>query len=237
MQIDILSLFPKMVEGPLNESMVRIAQDKNLLRINVHNIREWTNDRHRTADDKPFGGGSGMVMKIEPVYKALVELKDKTSRTHEDKKGDTRVILLTPQGKKLNQTTVKRLSRMERLIIICGHYEGVDERIRQLVDEEISIGDYILTCGEIPACVLVDSVARFLPGVLGDPSSLDTESFEDNLLEYPQYTRPRTFEGWKVPDILLSGNHKKIIAWRKKEALKRTRQKRPDLYRKAIRKR
>ena len=222
MKIDILTLFPGMFKGPLSESMIKIAQTKGLLKIHIHNLRKWTSDRHRTADDKPFGGGAGMVMKIEPVYKAFKELAKPQART----------ILLTPQGKRFNQKIAKRLSKEESLVLVCGHYEGVDERIRSLVDEEISIGDYVLTCGELPACVLVDAVARLIPNVLGDPACLDTETFEANLVEYPQYTRPRVFEGMKVPEVILSGDHKKIEAWRKKQSLKRTKEKRPDLYKK-----
>jgi len=223
MRIDILTLFPEMFKGPLDESMIKIAKKKNLLDIRVHNLRKWTSDIHRTADDKPYGGGSGMIMKLEPIYMALVDIR------RED--GEGRVILLSPQGTKLKQHTAKRLSKEGHLILICGHYEGVDERVRALINEEISIGDYVLTCGELPACVLVDCVARLLPGVLGDPNSVETESFEHGLLEYPQYTRPRVYKGMKVPDVILSGDHKKIDEWRKKEAVKRTKEKRPDLFR------
>ena len=226
MRIDVLTLFPKMFVCVLGESILKRAQAKGLLEIKVHNLREWTSDSHRTADDKPFGGGPGMVMKVEPVYLALRQLKSKRSKA----KGQRpRIILLTPQGKKLNQSIVKKLTREKRLILICGHYEGVDERIRAFADEEISIGDYILTCGEIPALVLIDAVARMIPGVLGDADSIKSESFENGLLEYPQYTRPADFLGMKVPEVLISGDHKKIEAWRKKEALKRTLERRPDL--------
>ncbi|MDP3803925.1 MAG: tRNA (guanosine(37)-N1)-methyltransferase TrmD [Candidatus Omnitrophota bacterium] len=218
MRIDVLTLFPKMFENILGESILKRAQQKGLVDIKVHNLRDWTSDTHKTADDKPFGGGAGMVLKVEPVYKALEELKYKS-----------KVILLTPQGKKLDQQLVKKLAKEKRLILICGHYEGVDERVRELADEEISIGDYILTCGEIPALVIIDSVARLIPGVLGHDESTIQESFEDNLLEYPQYTRPADFVGMKVPEILLSGNHKKIEEWRKLEAIKRTAERRPDL--------
>jgi len=231
MRIDIVTLFPGMFKGPLSESMIKIAERKEIVGIHIHNLRDWTNDKHRTADDKPYGGGSGMVMKVEPVFKALQEL-DCVKGFKRGCKGITRKILMTPQGKKLDQRSVRRLSKIKRLIIVCGHYEGVDERIRGLVDEEISIGDYILTGGEIPACVLVDSIVRLLPGVLGDPAGAYTETFECDLLEYPQYTRPSEFEGMKVPDVLLGGNHKKISLWREKQALKRTKEKRIDLYRK-----
>jgi tRNA (guanine37-N1)-methyltransferase len=219
MIIDILTLFPKMFENVLGESMLKRAQQKRLVRIRVHNLRDWTADSHKTADDKPFGGGSGMVMKIEPVWRALKELK---------KSGGAKVILLTPQGKKLDQALVKKVAKEKRLILICGHYEGVDERIRGLADEEVSIGDYILTCGELPAMVLIDSVVRLIPGVLGSGDSVKFESFEDGL-EYPQYTRPAEFEGRAVPQVLLSGDHEKIAEWRRAEALKRTDERRPDL--------
>ena len=225
MQIDILTLFPGMFKGPLGESIIKIAQKKGKLKIKLHNLRKWTSDKHRTADDKPFGGGAGMVIKVEPVYRALKEIVGLRKR-------ELRIILLTPQGKRLDQKVVKRLSRLKRLILICGHYEGVDERIRKLIDEEISIGDYILSCGEIPACVIVDSVTRLLSGVLGNPKSSNIETFENNLLEYPQYTRPRVFEGMKVPKLLLDGNHNDIEKWRKAQALKRTKKKRPDLLNK-----
>ena len=218
MRIDVLTLFPKMFDAVLGESILKRSQEKKIVEIKVHNLRDWTEDAHRSADDKPFGGGAGMVMKIEPVSRALEELK-----------GKSKVILLTPQGKPLDQKLVKNLAKSDRLILICGHYEGVDERVRDLVDEEISIGDYVLTCGELPAMVLIDSIVRLIPGVLGDDESVKSESFESGMLEYPQYTRPAEFEGRKVPEVLLSGDHKKIEAWRKSEALKRTMERRSDL--------
>ena len=218
MRIDVLTLFPKMFDAVLGESILKRSQEKKIVEIKVHNLRDWTEDAHRSADDKPFGGGAGMVMKIEPVSRALEELK-----------GKSKVILLTPQGKPLDQKLVKNLAKSDRLILICGHYEGVDERVRDLVDEEISIGDYVLTCGELPAMVLIDSIGRLIPGVLGDDESVKSESFESGMLEYPQYTRPAEFEGRKVPEVLLSGDHKKIEAWRKSEALKRTMERRSDL--------
>jgi len=220
MIIDILTLFPKMFENILGESMLKIAQAKGLVEINVHSLRDWTSDAHRTADDKPFGGGPGMVMKVEPIYRALEELKAPRK---------ARVILLTPQGKKFDQKTAKRIAKEKRLVLICGHYEGVDERVRELADEEVSIGDYILTCGELPALVVVDAVARLIPGVLGHSDSVSRESFEDSLLEYPQYTRPREFEGMGVPQVLIGGAHKEIESWRMKEALRKTRTRRLDL--------
>lgn len=217
-RIGVLTLFPKMFENILGESILKRAQNKGLVAIKIHNLRDWTSDKHKTADDKPFGGGPGMVMKIEPIFKAIEELK----------KG-SKVILLTPQGAKLDQQSARKLAKEKSLVLICGHYEGVDERVRALADEEISIGDYILTCGEIPALVLIDSVVRLIPGVLGDDESAASESFENNLLEYPQYTRPAEFKGMKVPEVLLSGDHKKIEEWRKKEAVARTKSRRPDL--------
>ena len=225
MKIDILTLFPKMFDSVLGESMLKRAQDKGALKIKIHDLRRWTFDNHRSADDKPFGGGPGMVMKVEPVYLALKELGVLGGKK-------ARIILLTPQGKRLDQKSAKRISKGKGLVLICGHYEGVDERVRGLVDEEISIGDYILTCGEIPALVLIDSITRLIPGVLGSKDSLESESFENGLLEYPHYTRPAEFEGMKVPEVLLSGDHKKIEEWRKKEAIKRTSQRRPDLLKK-----
>ena len=227
MQIDVLTLFPKMFDGILGESILKRARNKGLLKVRVHNLRDWTSDAHRTADDKPFGGGPGMVMKVEPIYLALKDLK-----VLRNKKPGTLVVLLTPQGLKLNQAKARQLSKYKRLVMICGHYEGVDERIRALADEEISIGDYILTCGEIPAMALIDSITRLIPGVLGDEDSLKSESFENGMLEYPQYTRPSDFKGARVPDILLSGDHKKIEAWRKEQSVKRTAERRPDLLKK-----
>ncbi|MFA6079056.1 MAG: tRNA (guanosine(37)-N1)-methyltransferase TrmD [Candidatus Omnitrophota bacterium] len=237
MKIDVLTLFPKMFENILGESMLKRAQKKGLAEIVVHNIRDWTTDNHRSADDKPFGGGPGMVMKVEPVYAALEDLKALKRRGEKDKGKKSKVILLTPQGKTLDQAAARRLSASARLVLICGHYEGIDERIRRLADEEISIGDYILTCGELPALVLIDTVVRLLPGVLGDDESLEFESFENGLLEYPQYTRPAEFKGMKVPDIVLSGDHKRIEDWRMREAVKRTEERRPDLLKKKKEKR
>jgi len=220
MRIDIITIFPEMFEPVLNESIIKRARNKDKVRIHIHDLRDFTADKHRKIDDRPFGGGSGMVMRPEPIFNAVEKIKQ--AKSH--------VILLCPQGKRLTQGAAKKLARFKHLILICGHYEGIDERVRQrLVDEEISIGDYVLTGGELPAMVLVDSVVRLIPGVLGDKNSLKFESFEGNLLEYPHYTRPAQFRGLNVPPILLSGDHKKIEIWRKKEALKRTRQRRPDL--------
>ncbi len=233
MRIDILTLFPKMFENVLNESMLKIARKKKKVAVKVHNLRDWTCDRHKTADDKPYGGGSGMILKIEPLYRALVSLlgENRVKKLGEKKgvKKNMKIVLLTPRGKKFNQKIAKKLSKLKHIILICGHYEGIDERIHALVTDEISIGDYIMTGGEIPAMAVLDAVMRLIPGVLGDSASLKHESFENNLLEYPQYTRPREFEGMKVPKVLLSGNHKAIDAWRKKESLKRTKEVRGDL--------
>ena len=226
MRIDIISIFPKMFSAVLDESIIKRAQLKGKVKIFTHDLRDYTLDKHCKVDDRPFGGGSGMVIQVEPIFRALQAIKKKI-------KSKVKVILLTPQGKKFNQVLAKKLSRCRNLIFICGHYEGVDERVRQyLVDEEISIGDYILTGGELAAMVLVDSLVRLIPGVLGDKNSLNFESFEGNLLEYPQYSRPAKFGRWSVPPVLLSGAHDKINAWRKAQSLKRTSCRRPDLFKK-----
>ncbi|CFX82489.1 tRNA (guanine-N1-)-methyltransferase, bacteria [Syntrophomonas zehnderi OL-4] len=219
MRIDILTLFPEMFSSPFNESIIDRARKNGLLEINTINIRDFALDKHRQVDDYPYGGGSGMVMKADVVSRAIKSVK----------RAPTRVIYLSPQGKRLHQDTVVRLSQAEHLILLCGHYEGIDERIMPLVDEEISIGDYVLTGGELGAMVLVDAVARLIPGVLGDDNSSQEESFTAGLLEYPQYTRPRVFEGREVPEVLLSGHHAQIRRWRKKLSLLRTLLKRPDL--------
>lgn len=229
MRIDIITIFPAMFEPVINESIVKRAQAKGKVKIYVHNLRDYTLDKHKKVDDRPFGGGAGMVLCVEPILRAVEALK----RGRRCPAGDRLVIALTPQGKTLNQALAKKLSGYRHLILICGHYEGIDERARQYaVDEEISIGDYVLTGGELPAMVLVDAVVRLLPGVLGDKNSLNFESFEGNLLEHPHYTRPADFKGRKVPAVLLSGDHKKIAQWRQQQSLQRTRQKRPDLLQK-----
>jgi len=228
MRIDIITIFPKMFSPVLNESIIKRAQEKGKVKIYIHNLRDYSVDRHKKVDDRPFGGGSGMVLTAQPIFKAVEKIKRKIK--------SAKVILLCPQGEKFTQRTAKRLSSEKHLILICGHYEGVDERVRKaLVDKEISIGDYVLTGGELPAMVLVDALVRLIPGVLGDKNSLNFESFEGNILEYPHYTRPANFKGLCVPGILLSGDHKKIETWRKKEALKRTKQRRPDLLKSKIR--
>lgn len=223
MRIDIITIFPKMFSAVLDESIIKRAQKKGKVKIFTHDLRNYTLDKHRKVDDRPFGGGSGMVLQAEPIFRAVQAIKKKI-------KGKSKVILLCPQGKKYDQNYAKRLSKERNLIFICGHYEGVDERVRQyLTDEEISIGDYVLTGGELAAMVVIDSAVRLIPGVLGDKNSLNFESFEGNLLEYPQYSRPAKFKEWPVPQVLISGAHDKIKAWRKIESFKRTKQRRPDL--------
>jgi tRNA (guanine37-N1)-methyltransferase len=223
-KFEVLSVFPEMFESPLNFSLLKKAQEKGLLSVRLHDIRDWAEDRHKMTDDVPYGGGCGMVMKVEPVEKALASIKKRNSL----------VVLMTPQGKTFNQKIAAQLSKKKHIIIICGRYEGVDERIREhLVDLEISLGDYILTGGEPAAVVLIDAVSRLIPDVLGNPQSTISESFSDNLLEYPQYTRPAKYKGWAVPDVLTSGNHAKIEIWRKRESLKKTYNRRPDLLKKA----
>jgi len=241
MRIDIITIFPKMFEPVLNESIIKRAQNKDKVKIYLHNLRDYSCDKHKKVDDRPFGGGSGMVMRPEPIFRAVEDIKSQSHPSTSSfgklrtsfrtgKVTKSHVILLCPQGKRLDQALAKKIAKYKHLILICGHYEGIDERVRQyLVDEEISIGDYVLTGGELPAMVLVDALVRLIPGVLGDKNSLNFESFEGNLLEYPQYTRPAKFREICVPKILLSGDHKKIESWRRKEAIKRTRQKRPDL--------
>jgi tRNA (guanine37-N1)-methyltransferase len=224
MRIDILTLFPEVCRAPLSESMMKRAQESGALDLTIHNLRDWTTDKHHVVDDAPFGGGQGMVMKAEPIFRAVEELQSKFEIRN------SKIILMSPTGGRFDQQMAKELSGEMHLIIICGHYEGVDHRvIEHLVDTEISIGDYVLTNGAIAAVVLADAVVRLLPGVLGDEQSAANDSFSDGLLEGPQYTRPAEFRGWKVPDVLLSGNHAAIAAWRKEQALQRTRENRPDL--------
>jgi tRNA (guanine37-N1)-methyltransferase len=219
MKIDILSLFPKMFAGPFDESLILRARKKGILNLKIYNLRDWALDKHKQVDDTPYGGGAGMVLKVDVMDRALNSLKKK----------DTKIILLTPQGKKFKQKMAKKLAKEKHLILICGHYEGFDERIRKLVDEEISIGDYILTGGELSAMVLTDAIVRLLPGVVGKNESVENESFENNLLDYPVYTKPEIYKKWRVPEILLSGDHQKIAEWRAGEAQKRTQKRRPDL--------
>ncbi|HAK06598.1 MAG TPA: tRNA (guanosine(37)-N1)-methyltransferase TrmD [Spartobacteria bacterium] len=220
MKIDILTLFPEICRAPLSESMMKRAQENGIVDLRIHNFRDWTKDKHHVVDDAPFGGGPGMVMKPEPIFAAVESLRNEKST----------VVLMTPQGKRFTQSMAWEFAKTEHLIIICGHYEGIDHRvIEHLVDAEISIGDYVLTNGAIAAVVLVDATVRLLPGALGDDQSAVEDSFSAGSLEAPQYTRPAEFRGWKVPEILLSGNHAEIAAWRKKEAIKRTGENRPDL--------
>ena len=227
MFFDILTLFPEMFTGPFDESIIKRAREKGIIEINLINIRDYTTDKHKTADDAPYGGGAGMVMKVEPIYRAWQDLQKE--------RGDVPVIMMSPQGRRLDQEIVKELSQEEGLILLCGHYEGIDERVRELiVTDHISIGDYVLTGGELAAMVLVDAVARMLPGVLGDEDSKIEDSFYNGLLDYPDYTRPREFMGLKVPEVLLSGNHGEIEKWRRREALKRTYLRRPDLLEKKV---
>lgn len=225
LRFDIISIFPGMFESPFGDSIIERACGKGLLDIQVHDLRDYTLNKHRKVDDTPFGGGVGMVMNVEPIARALETIKKDVPKA--------KTILLSPGGSPFNQKKASELSSQENLILICGRYEGVDERIRlHFVDEEISIGDYILTGGEIPAMVLVEAVSRLIPGVLGDSESIVEESFSDGMLEYPQYTRPRDYKGFKVPDVLVSGDPKKIRAWQKTEALKKTESVRPDLLEK-----
>lgn len=227
MHFDVLTLFPEMFTGFLSSSIVKKAHEKGIVSTSLVNFREFSTDKHRTVDDTPYGGGGGMVLKPEPLFRAVEHLL-------QDEPEHTPIILMTPQGDRFSQKKAEALAEHRRLILICGHYEGYDERIRQhLATDEISIGDFVLTGGELPAMVVMDSVIRLLPGVLGNESSAKDDSFSTGLLEYPQYTRPADFRGWKVPDVLLSGHHQNIERWRRKEALRRTWERRPDLLRTA----
>ncbi len=220
MKIDVLTLFPGMFTGPLDESIIKRARERGLLDLQIHNLRDWTHDRHKTVDDRPFGGGPGMVLKPEPLFEAAEALA----------KPNTRIILMSPSGRKFTQAIARELAGLEHLLLVAGSYEGFDERIRSgLAHDDLSIGDYVLTNGALPVMVVIDVVARLLPGVLGDDESAKEESFSHGLLEYPHYTRPAEFRGMKVPEILLSGHHAEIAKWRHKQALERTREKRPDL--------
>jgi len=227
MRIDVLTLFPEMFRGPFDASIVARAVEQGVARIELHNIRDWGEGRHRVVDDYPYGGGPGMVMKPGPLFQAVEAVQALEP-------GPGRTVLLTPQGRLLTQAVVNELAQLPRLILVCGHYEGVDERVREhLVDDEISIGDYVLSGGELPAMVLVEAVVRRLPGALGSEASLAEESHAQGVLEYPQYTRPADFRGWQVPDILLSGHHEEVRRWRRQQSLLRTARRRPDLLEKA----
>lgn len=234
MKIDILTLFPEICRAPLSESMMKRAQENKIVDLQIHNLRDWTTDKHQVVDDAPFGGGQGMVMKAEPVFKAVEELQEKTPNAQRSTLNvhlrKPRVILMSPAGRRFDQELARQLSSESHLIIVCGHYEGVDHRVvEHLIDEEISIGDYVLTNGAIAAVVLVDAIVRLIPGVLGDEQSALDDSFREGLLEAPQYTRPAEFRGWRVPEVLLGGNHGEIVKWRKEQSQKRTRENRPDL--------
>ncbi len=220
MKIDVLTLFPAMFAGPLDESIIKRAREAGRLDLAIHNLRDYAHDRHRTVDDRPFGGGPGMLLKPEPIFEAVESLA----------REGTRVILLSPAGRPFSQAIARELAGLEHLLMVSGHYEGFDERVReQLADDELSIGDYVLTNGALPVMVIIDAVTRLLPGVLGDEGSARDDSFSQGLLEYPQYTRPADFRGMKVPDVLLSGNHAEIARWRAEQARLRTQERRPDL--------
>ncbi len=222
MKIDILTLFPEMFEGPFSLSILKRAQAKGHVTINLHNIRDWATSKHKNVDDYPYGGGAGMVMMVEPIAKCIEELKSTTSYDE--------IIYLSPDGELLNQHLANRLSVNKNLLILCGHYKGIDERIRiNFITREISVGDYVLSGGEMAAMVLTDAVVRLIPGVLNDETSALSDSYQNNLLSPPEYTRPADFRGWKVPDILLSGNDKEITNWRYEQSVERTKQRRPGL--------
>jgi tRNA (guanine37-N1)-methyltransferase len=229
MRIDIITLFPEICRTPLSESIMKRAQEKGIVDLYIHNLRDWTTDKHHIVDDTPFGGGQGMVMKPEPIFAAVEDLR-RATRKSQIANRKPKIILMSPAGRRFDQQMAAELVKEAHLIIICGHYEGIDHRvIEHLVDLEISIGDYVLTNGAIAAVVLIDAIVRLLPGALGHQQSAADDSFSSRLLEAPQYTRPAEFRGWKVPEILLSGNHAEIAKWRKEQALDRTRENRPDL--------
>lgn len=222
MRIDILSVVPGLLESPLNYSILKRAQAASIVEIHVHNIRDWTRDRYRKVDDYPFGGSSGMVMQVEPIHRAIEELKGE--RTYDD------VIYTSPDGEVFNQKIANELSLKQNIIILCGHYKGVDHRVREhLITREISVGDYVLTGGELPACIMTDAIVRLIPGAMGDETSALGDSFQDNMLAPPVYTRPADYNGWKVPEVLLSGNHALIKKWEEEQALERTKKLRPNL--------
>jgi len=226
LNVHILTLFPDFFTGPLNVSILKRAQEKEIIKIKLVNIRDFSRNKHKKVDDYPYGGGCGMVLKPEPVFEAVeYALEDVKTERH-------RVILLSPQGKTFDHQMAKEFSQESHLILICGHYEGIDERIKTIISDEVSLGDFVLTGGEIPALAIIDATARFVPGVLGSSESPKDESFAEGLLEYPQYTRPEVYRGLRVPEVLLSGNHKEIEFYRRKQALKRTLEKRPDLFKK-----
>jgi tRNA (guanine37-N1)-methyltransferase len=232
MRIDIVTLFPEICRAPLSESIMKRARDKGIVDLHIHNLRDWTVDKHHVVDDAPFGGGQGMVMKPEAIFAAVEDLRTQISVGSSIENQKSRIILMSPAGRRFDHQMANQLSQESHLIIVCGHYEGVDHRvIEHLVDLEISIGDYVLTNGAIAAVVLVDAIVRLLPGTLGHERSAADDSFSSGFLEAPQYTRPAEFRGWKVPEVLLSGNHAEIAKWRREQAIKRTRENRPDLLR------
>lgn len=235
MQFEVFTLLPEVFPAYLDTSIIKRARERGLIQVNIHSIREYTHDKHHTTDDMPYGGGGGMVMKPEPVFEAIESiLGQEALPTSPEAEANVPVILLTPQGRVFNQSIAKELSQHKKIALLCGRYEGIDERIREnLVTDEISIGDYVLTGGELPALILIDAVSRLLPEVLGDPTGAEDDSHAMGLLEYPHYTRPSEFRGWKVPDVLLSGDHGKIDKWRRQQALMRTLKKRPDMLEKA----
>ena len=222
MRIDIISAVPELLSGPFNSSIIRKSIEKNITEIHIHNLREYSKNKYKSIDDYQYGGGAGMVMLIEPIDKCISKLK--SERDYDE------IIYMTPDGSKLNQSVSNKLSCMTNIIILCGHYKGIDQRIRDnLITMEISIGDYVLTGGELPAAILTDSIVRLIPGALGDETSALTDSFQDNLLSYPVYTRPKEYKSWQVPDVLFSGDQKKIEKWRMEKSLEITKKKRPDL--------
>lgn len=223
MKIDVLTLFPRMFEGPMGESIIGKAVNKGLLEINVSNFRDYSDNKHQTVDDYPYGGGAGMLLKVQPIYDNIKAIEQANPETKK------RVILLDPAGKRFDQAMAEEFSNEEHLVFICGHYEGYDERIRSLVTDEVSLGDYVLTGGELGAMVMIDATVRLLPDVLGNQTSAQTDSYSTGLLEHPQYTRPAEFNGMKVPEVLTNGNHKLIEEWQLKESLRRTYQRRADL--------
>ncbi|MCI0553225.1 MAG: tRNA (guanosine(37)-N1)-methyltransferase TrmD [Anaerolineae bacterium] len=233
MLFDVFTILPEVFPPYLESSILQRARQRGLIDVRVHNIRDYTHDKHHTTDDTPYGGGGGMVMKPEPVFEAIESVLGLAS--HLSKPQPVPVILLTPQGRVFNQRVAEELARYERIALLCGRYEGVDERIREhLVTDEISVGDYVLTGGELPALLIIDAISRLIPGVLGDPEGAQDDSHSMGLLEYPHYTRPPEFRGWSVPEVLLSGDHGKIERWRREQALLRTQQRRPDLLEKAV---
>jgi tRNA (guanine37-N1)-methyltransferase len=231
MDIHILTLFPDMFQGPFHESIVGRAVERDIVNIYIHNIRDYTHDKHRTADDYPFGGGGGMVLKPEPLFLAVEDVRSLIKAEHGQQRAkEVKVILLSPQGEVVTQEIVVDLTSNRDTIFICGHYDGVDERVREhLIDREISIGDYVLSGGEIPAMVMVDALVRLIPGAVGDTKSLEDDSHSSGLIQFPQYTRPSEYRGWEVPPVLLSGNHQQVQWWRRQQSIRRTMRQRPDL--------